>query len=431
MKKTNIKRLLTLAAVLILLCATFTGCFGGDPDETIDNLDNISTEGTEQTEAPTDPPVEETEPPTEAPTDPVVESVMGTVNTDNLNVRTEPSMAGDLVKQLAAGTRVEILEQQTNGDTVWGRIADGWVSMNYVTVDGDEPVETTPDDTTGEGTKGTVTASSLHIRKGAGSKYDSVGKYSKGDVIYVLEKSGNWGRTDKGWVSLKYVDLEGTVQDSTSSSTSSSGTKGTITAGSLHIRKGAGSSYDSIGKYSKGDVVYVLEKSGNWGRTDKGWISLKYVDLEGTVKETEKTTSSEVVTDGNTNALGSRVVTIGSLNVRCGPGTSYDKVDTVSAGEKVSYYQTSGSWIRIKEGWISSSSSYVYKEGDKGEGAGSGTITASSLNVRSGPGTGYNSVAKLKEGDKVEILAQITVGGDKWGYTSNGWVSMKYVKMAE
>jgi len=66
---------------------------------------------------------------------------------------------------------------------------------------------------------------------------------------------------------------------------SSVGEVGTITAEQLQIREGAGTAYASAGSYKKGDVVVVLEQqtvSGTtWGRTNRGWISMSYVDLTG------------------------------------------------------------------------------------------------------------------------------------------------------
>ncbi len=207
------------------------------------------------------------------------------------------------------------------------------------------------------------------------------------------------------------------------------GIKGTVTAASLKIRKGAGSEYQSIGTYSKGDQIELLEIVGDWGRTSKGWVSMDYVQINGSTnnKDEEKdddktTTSSEVVTDGKTTALGYGVVNLGALNVRTGPGTKYDDIGNVTLGNRYAYYQKSGNWVRIKDGWISLS--YFYVEGNTGDGAGTGTITAD-LNIRSGPSKNYDRVGSYKEGESVKILTQI----NKWGYTGKGWISMSYVKM--
>ena len=52
-----------------------------------------------------------------------------------------------------------------------------------------------------------------------------------------------------------------------------------------------------------------------------------------------------------------------------------------------------------------------------------------SLNVRMGPGTGYEKVGVLNDGDRVEIYEYKTVSGAKWGRISMGWISMDYVAL--
>lgn len=60
--------------------------------------------------------------------------VMGTVNADNLNVRSAPSSTADILKRLAINTRIKILELRTVDGVNWGRIAEGWVNLNFVTI---------------------------------------------------------------------------------------------------------------------------------------------------------------------------------------------------------------------------------------------------------------------------------------------------------
>lgn len=72
---------------------------------------------------------------TESPTEP--KTVMGTVNTDRLNVREEPDTNCTVIRQLEVGTRVEILEQKILDAVPWGRIEDGWINLRYVDLDGE------------------------------------------------------------------------------------------------------------------------------------------------------------------------------------------------------------------------------------------------------------------------------------------------------
>lgn len=72
---------------------------------------------------------------------------------------------------------------------------------------------------------------------------------------------------------------------------------------------------------------------------------------------------------------------------------------------------------------------YIYVDGTKGEGAGTGTVTGDQVNIRSGPGTGYESKGSVNSGDTVEILAIFKIGDKSWGCTAKGWICMDYVTM--
>ena len=433
-----IRKLLTILAAVCLLLVCLAGCnkaASGDPTDATDPPAVQTDPGNSAT--PTDAPDQTTEPQeTEAP------AQMGTVTADGLNVRSNPSIDGSTVlNQLAINTRVIILEQKIVGDVTWGRIAEGWINMNYVLLDGEDPTPPTeapeqPDvPEVGSGSTGIITASELNIRESNSTDAKSVGKYKKGDKVEILETKDGWGRTNKGWISLKYVKLDDSTEtpeindnkDDKETSTLVTDGKTTILgyvfidAEALNVRYGPSKDYDVVTKVHDGDkVAYYQEKNG-WIRIKDGWISKSFTMTEDEAKK------ESMVSDKNTKVLGYAVVTSDELNVRLGPGTNHETCDKFNTGKRVAYYQKDGNWIRTEDGWISSK--YTYMEGEKGDGAGKGTITGDQLNVRTGPGTDYKSTGKLNKGDTVEILAQVKVGKTTWGYTSKGWISMDYVKM--
>ena len=56
----------------------------------------------------------------------------------------------------------------------------------------------------------------------------------------------------------------------------------------VNIRSGPGTSYGKVGAYPCGAVVDVLEARDGWGRTDKGWVSLAYLEaVEGPQRVTD------------------------------------------------------------------------------------------------------------------------------------------------
>ena len=77
-------------------------------------------------------------------------------------------------------------------------------------------------------------------------------------------------------------------------------------------------------------------------------------------------------------------------------------------------------------GFLAPATAYAY--------TGSATVKAASLNVRSGPGTGYQSLGRLSSGARVTVLSQQTgTDGQTWyniRYTSSGKEATGYVAAA-
>ena len=191
--------------------------------------------------------------------------------------------------------------------------------------------------------------------------------------------------------------------------------KGIVNTQKLNIRSSAGTDGDRVGSLKYGDRVEILEKSGDWGRISKGWISLNYVYQDGTT--------------GAKSAKG--IVTTDGLRIRSGPGTTYESVGSYNSGDRVKVLEqfTYGdtTWGCTDKGWISMG--YVYQDGTDVGKTVEGIVTTDELNIRSGPGTGYDSVGKLYTDEVIKIFYQVTVGETTWGCTKDGWVSLKYVSL--
>jgi uncharacterized protein YraI len=110
------------------------------------------------------------------------------------------------------------------------------------------------------GTKYVVTASTLNVRKGAGTGNAIVTTYKKGTVVEVVEIKDGWAKLSTGnYVSAQYL--------SKYSSSAVIGTK-TVTARTLNVRAGAGTSYAITGKLTRGSKVDVVEivAGGAWAK---------------------------------------------------------------------------------------------------------------------------------------------------------------------
>ncbi len=428
-------RIITIVLAAAMLMTMLAGCFGSKgSDDTTPGTEGNVPPGLVEVK-----PTETTPPETTAPVvDPNAKTAVVTV--DQLTVRSSPSVSNNPIGYLDKGDIVNIRKTVHSLDINWALTDTGWVVADYLDFNfdpdfnnTDTPAATDPsepeeqDSTTS--VKGVVTATELYIRKEADGKSTSLGSYVKGDVVTILETKNGWGRTNQGWISMKYVKTEGdsTKEDNATDNKTDIKTdnktdntpgtttniKGVVTASELNIRKEIEG--DRVGGYVCGDRITILETKNGWGRTDKGWVSMSYVYQDGT---TGKNTAKGIVNGTQ-------------LNVRSGPGVKYDRVESLKYGDRVNILEqiTIGdeTWACTKDGWISME--FIYVDGTKGEGAGTGTVNGDNVNIRSGPGTNYDSKASVNSGETIEILAIFKIGEKHWGCTAKGWICMDYVTM--
>lgn len=131
-----------------------------------------------------------------------------------------------------------------------------------------------------------VLVSDLNIRKGAGMSHSVTGKYTGKGTFTIIEVKDSWGKlkSGAGWIYLgnsKYVTIgKSTASSSSSAASNSTSYKVKITASSLNVRKGAGTSYGIATTVKKGQVYTIVATNGNWGKlkSGAGWICLDYTE---------------------------------------------------------------------------------------------------------------------------------------------------------
>jgi len=142
---------------------------------------------------------------------------------------------------------------------------------NFITDEGfnkmfqmDVPVEPTPPIIPPVITKTYIVNTwSLNIRSGAGVTYSWVGSYIKGAKVSVFEISGDWGKTEKGWINLNYtLPIQGSYM---------------VNTVWLNIRQSAFATSAIVGGLKFGDIVYELDRSGVWINIGKGWVNSNYL----------------------------------------------------------------------------------------------------------------------------------------------------------
>ena len=392
-KKMSLGRFLSLSLVLALVVAALSGCSLLPSSGTEAPTEPETTVTTEpETEAPTAaPPIAPTQAPTTAARDNIA------VVKEQLSMRNSPSTGSRVLGQLDAGDEVEVLRVESIGVVTWAFVSSdtlgvtGWIvtdmlDMSNVTLS----------------TGGTSTPGAENPTTNA-----------------TTSTAPTTGNTDVTAPIVNNITGTGTT------TTPANGRKGVVTASELNIRSSASQTADKVGSYTYGDRVTILESSNGWGRTDKGWISLSHVYMDG---------------DTSANAV-SGTVTATQLRVRSGPGTNYDVIKTLNQNDRVQVQQQikvgTTSWGYVSGGWASmdyiavdGSNNNNTNNGSTNVGTGNAVVTGTNVYVRAGAGTSFQVVGSKTMGDVVNILETTTADGLTWGRMDIGWICMSYVRMS-
>lgn len=217
------------------------------------------------------------------------------------------------------------------------------------------------------------------------------------------------------------------------------GATAVVNSGPLNLRAGAGTGYAIVEVLYEGAYVEVLD--GPYSANGYKWWEV-YVDASGSVGYVAGVYLT-VVSSGPFSIGDTVYVTSDTLNVRSGPGTGYSIIDTISYGTNGLIIDGPVSadgyvWYEIEyvggtyAGWVASE--YLGLVTIDGIYIGATVYVASdSLNVRSGPGTGYTIESTLSYGTEGYVIdGPVYANGYTWwqieylgGYV--GWAAGEYL----
>ncbi len=352
-----------------------------------------------------------------------------------VNVRSGAGIANAIVGKILNGTEVTILEVKLVGAAKWGRVKQGWICMDYVTmisydeipgnnsnnsggnkgtgvssfdeaerttttavytgtVANDTKVYKTPDPNLGNNvvreikkdeniTIHELTTVTQEIYEG-----DKTDKQNENnDIETVVKQTSYWARINDGWIKDPDANITLNALDEKVH---------TLTGASeLNVRKDAGTGNDSLGKLKKGDQVPVtklkiVKDSGArtltvWGRVEtsdgiEGYCDLSYMSEGALYEKKEEATTP---TTPSTPTIGSTGNT----------GTG---------------------------GFVNNAGGYKYT---------GKVINTESLNVRVTASTGAKKATTLKKGANLVIYETKISEDMAWGRCDAGWVYLYYVDL--
>lgn len=201
---------------------------------------------------------------------------------------------------------------------------------------------------------------------------------------------------------------------------------GTVTGDSLRLRSEAHTDSTILTTAVKGTQVLVLEDQVNgWYQVEldgqTGYMSADYLSVSA--QSDAELGTAVLNTDGST------------LNLRSGPGTEYDAVASIPADAVLTITGLDNGWYKTsynnKDGYVRSDFVTLSSSAEAKQATRTGVLNTggSSLNLRSGPGTGYAKVASIPAGAVLTITGEengwytVTYGG-KSGYVSADYVTI-------
>jgi uncharacterized protein YraI len=228
---------------------------------------------------------------------------------------------------------------------------------------------------------------------------------------------------------------------------------GIVNTGALNVRTGPAVVYKVAGILKEGETVVLI------GRNDIGsWLLIKAGDgLEGWVNASYLQTNTAVASlpvssfPPPTSAVG--VVNSGALNVRYGPGTSFEVITILQGSETVSLWGRSlrDPWVFAQsadgvKGWVNGAylitnvpiaSLPIISVGDglsqppQPPEQPSAIVVAGAVNLRTGPGVAYPIMTVLDQGQGILLIGRNETGSwvqVKAAEGQVGWVNASLVQ---
>lgn len=301
----------------------------------------------------------------------------GVVTAGALNVRSGPGVSFNVITKIYNGQIVSLLGKYYANNWVNIRLSnglEGWVNSVYLhtsvpvnslpVIGAPPPTPTPPIAVT---PIAVVTTGALNVRSGPSPTFQSLTVVYQGNQMTLIGKnsSGTWLKVKtvsnvEGWVNGSYVQTSVPVSSLPVVDAPVTTPTAIIIVSVANVRTGPGEPYNVIAVLYQGQSVRVSgrNEAGDWlqvilGNGQTGWITTASSQLNVPVSSLPIV---EVQLPSN-----SATVNTGALNVRYGPGVSYNAFTVAYRGQAVSLIgrATNSTWVQIQTaygavGWVNS-----------------------------------------------------------------------------
>lgn len=209
-----------------------------------------------------------------------------------LRLRAEANTGSSILKNLANGAQIEILDTLESG---WYQVKHqgtvGYVASEYVTMgDGNTAVYVQ------------VVDGPLNIRSAPSADAEKVGSLAVGKVVEVKGLADGWYQINAGYICADYV-----TEVDASMAQQAEPAYVRVVNGPLNIRSGPSADTDKVGSLPTGKVVEVKGLSNGWYQISSGYICADYV-TESSAAEMQSSGKGQEIANYALQFVGCRYV---------------------------------------------------------------------------------------------------------------------------
>lgn len=313
----------------------------------------------------------------------------------SVRLRQEASTDSKVITSTNKNEVVVVLDQVGDWYRVIYDLKEGYMHSDYLVVTSAENVELG---------YGRINGSSVNLRSGAGTSHSKVARGNTGDKAYIIGVKDGWYKVIFGshicYIRSDYLDLTEVPYENKSSSNSPKFYQG---GKSLGVEPSAGALNGTTGSTNNNEDTKE-ESSSNQSNSSSGTSS-------GT---SSNNTSSATAKDLK---YGIGFTTGSGLRLRSSANTGAKIIDSANKNEVVVVLDKVGDWYKViydlQEGYMHGD--YLKVSTVENAELGYGKVSASDVNMRSGPDTSHGVVATATKGEKAYIIG-----------INNGWYKVIY-----
>lgn len=276
----------------------------------------------------------------------VSSSKSGIVTANQLRVRSGTSTSYKVVSSLSQGATVTIIKTESNWHQIKTTSVTGWVAAEFI-----QEIKSDTGGSSSSQQTGKVTTNNLNVRSTASTSGTILGKLQKGSTVTIQSVENKWVKIlyngQAAWISKEFVEVNSTSSQPSvpnpTTTNSSSGLIGTITATTLNVRSTGSLSGKIVGTVSKGQVFDILAEENNWAKIklkngQLGWVASWYLSKE------QSSTTTKVDVEENSTVT----ILYNGTNIRKSATTNSSVISRANAGEAFTVFSVQNDWYEIQ-----------------------------------------------------------------------------------